>query len=82
MRGMGEKRRVPNEKRFVAGILDEVKNFVHPLASDLESDIAVTTAALGIAVCHAVGEAAASVAPFPPLAALVAAVALCAEELC
>ena len=27
VRGMGEKRRVPNEKRFVAGILNEVKNF-------------------------------------------------------
>ena len=72
MRGMGEKRRVPNEKRFVAGILDEVKNFVHPLASDLESDIAVTTAALGIAVCHAVGEAAARVVPLPPFSGLVA----------
>ena len=35
VRSVGEERGVPDEKRFFTCILDEVKNLVHPFASDL-----------------------------------------------
>ena len=80
VRGVGEERRVPDEERFVASILDEVKNLVHPLTADLEADIAVASAALGIAVGHAVGKAAARVVALPPFAGLVAHVAALGQQ--
>ena len=81
---MWQERCIPDKKRSL--LLDravhEIQYGLQTLASDFQSVVAMSSARFGEPACHAVGEAAASVAPFPPLAALVAAVALCAEELC
>ena len=77
---MREERRVPDEERLVAGIVDEVINRLHPFAADLQSFVSVAAPALGIAMGHAVGEAASRVVAQPPFAGLMAEVAALGQE--
>lgn len=77
---VGKKRGVPDEERIVPGAFDEIEDGLQALAPDGEPFVTVTTAAVGIAVRHARGEPAASVASFPPLAGLEADVASVGEK--
>ena len=80
VRSVWQEWRVPDEERFVAGVFNEIKNRLHPVAANLEALIAVTSAAFGIAMRHAVRETAARVMALPPLTALMADVALLFQD--
>jgi hypothetical protein len=72
VRRMRQQRRIPDEERFLRrrGPFDEIKNWPQPLAVNGQPRVAVPSATGGVAVRHALGEAAAPGRPFPPLARL------------
>jgi len=80
MRGVREERGVPDKEWLLSCVGDEIEDGFHALASDLEADIAVTSAACGVAVSHAVSESAPAVVALPPFPGLEAEKALRGEE--
>ena len=80
VRSVWQERRVPDEERLVASVLDEIKNRLHAFAANLEAHIAVTSAACGVAMRHAVRETASRVMALPPFTALMADVALIFQD--
>src|SRR5688572_17295397 len=79
MRRVRHHRRVPKEERTVACMIDEIEHRLHRLAADFQAFVAVTAAARYVPMRHAFGETTGALA-FPPLAGLVAHVALCSEH--
>ena len=77
---MRQERRVPDEEWFIPCFLNEIVNRLEPVAANAQTDVAVTAAALGIAVGHAVGKATALVIALPPFAALMADIALLFQD--
>ena len=73
-----QKRRVPDEKRLLVRhrAIDEIKDRLHPIASDSQPVVAMPSARLWKPPGHSLGESAPLIGTFPPLAALVADVAL------
>ena len=82
VRRMGQEDAIPDKERLVGrdGFIDEVVVGLLGFAADLEADVAVATAARGIAVGHGVGEAVLLGIFLPPLAGLQGQVTVVAQE--
>ena len=83
VRRVRHERRVPHVERFAVlrRPVDEVEHRREALAADLQTLVAVPAASSRVAVRHALGEAAAAAGvALPPLAGLVADVALLGEQ--